>query len=108
MLPYNARFEDYLTAPPTIPDALPQSVESFLSRIVIHDGNLDAQCILTQAMESSNPSHENLPITLDIDVIANKRFSLEDDFWRTIENLRDLKNRIFFESITSKTVELYR
>lgn len=103
-----ASFSDYLAAPPAVPAALPQTLESFLSRVVIHDGDLDAQCILTQAMEHSDPEHENIPVFLDIDTIINRRFALNDDFWGTIQRLRDLKNRVFFESITNKTVELYK
>lgn len=103
-------FAQYLTAPPNIPDTLPQAVSHFLTRVVIHDTEPDITANITQALEKTpaSPASDHITIILDIDVFKHKEggFS-ESDIWSTFEQLRDLKNRIFFDSITEKTARLY-
>ena len=98
-------FADYLTAPPRVPDSLPQGVSQFLTRVVIHDADMTANII--QTMQSSTKA-DHIGVILDIDVFNLKETGFEESsIWPEFEKLRDLKNRIFFESITEKTVRLY-
>ena len=98
-------FADYLTAPPLVPDSLPQGVSQFLTRVVIHDADTTANII--QAMKSS-PKADHVGVILDIDVFKLKETGFEESsIWPEFEKLRDFKNRIFFESITEKTARLY-
>lgn len=100
-------FNEYLTAAPIVPEGLPQGLSSFLTRVVIHEPTIDAAAIITQAFEQIvDPKF--LPIILDIDVFKQKDLIGEKEAWQTLESLRDLKNRIFFESITEKTKELFK
>ncbi len=98
-------FSDYLTAPPPIPDSLPQEVSQFLTKVVIQESDITANII--QALErSSTPDH--VAIILDIDVFKLRETGFdENSFWAEFEQLRELKNRIFFESITEKAARLY-
>lgn len=100
-------FSDYLTAAPIVPEGLPQRVSSFLTRIVIHEPEINASAIITQALEQIvNPNI--LPIILDIDVFKQKSEGIsEEDAWETLEKLRHFKNNIFFKSITEKAKELF-
>lgn len=100
-------FSEYLTAPPTVPEGLPQGVSSFLTRIVIHAPSIGATAIITQALEQIvNPDF--VPIILDIDVFKQKPEGMEsEDAWETIEKLRHFKNEIFFKSITEKLKESF-
>jgi uncharacterized protein (TIGR04255 family) len=100
-------FSDYLTAAPIVPAVLPQGVNSFLTRIVIHEPEIDAAGIITQALEQIvNPNI--LPIILDIDVFKQKSEGMsEEEAWQILERLRHFKNKIFFESITEKAKELF-
>lgn len=100
-------FSEYLTAAPIVPEGLPQGVSSFLTRVVIHEPTIDAAAIVTQALEQVvNPNL--IPIILDIDVFKQKSEGIsEKDAWDTLENLRHFKNKIFFESITEKTKEIF-
>lgn len=100
-------FSDYLKAAPIVPTGLPQGVSSFLTRIVIHDPEIDAAGIITQALEQIvNPNI--LPIILDIDVFKQKSEGIsEKEAWQILEKLRHFKNKIFFESITEKGKELF-
>ena len=100
-------FSEYLTAAPIIPEGLPQGVSSFLTRVVIREPSIDAAAIITQALEQVvNPNF--IPIILDIDVFKQKSEGIsEKDAWDTLEKLRHFKNKIFFESITEKTKEVF-
>ncbi|MDP2719618.1 MAG: TIGR04255 family protein [Dehalococcoidia bacterium] len=98
-------FADYLTAPPLVPDSLPQEVSQFLTRVVIHDADITANIV--QAMKSSLKA-DHLGVILDIDVFkVNENGFEESSIWPEFEKLRALKNRIFFKSITEKTAGLY-
>lgn len=100
-------FEDYLTAPPTVPNVLPQGVSSFLMRVVIHEPSLGANAIITQALEPIVT--DKAPIILDIDVFRQQPSGIgEKDAWELIEKLRHFKNKIFFNSITDKLKEMYK
>jgi uncharacterized protein (TIGR04255 family) len=106
-LPLNTELKEYLTAPPTIPEGLNQELSSFLTRVEIRDPTIAAHGILTQALEGV---HENYaPIVLDIDVFIARQFEPQDqEFWNSLDQLRDFKNTVFFESITEKTTELFQ
>jgi uncharacterized protein (TIGR04255 family) len=99
-------FGDYLTAPPTIPEKLPQELTSFLTRNVIRDPSLDFVAIISQSLEPVGASSV-VPVILDIDVSKEVQYNVgAKEIWETIDQLRGFKNKIFFESITEKTVEL--
>lgn len=100
-------FGDYLTAPPTVPEELPQGVGSFLNRIVIHEPSLGANAVITQALEQI--ATDTAPIILDIDVFKLQPKGIEEkEAWEIIEKLRHFKNKIFFSSITDRLKETYR
>lgn len=100
-------FSDYLTAPPVVPEGLPQGVSHFLTRIVIHEPSIGANAIITQALEQV--VGEAAPVILDIDVSKLRPEGIEEkDAWDTIEKLRHFKNQIFFKSITNKLKEMYK
>ncbi len=100
-------FGDFLTAPPPVPEGLPQGVSSFLTRVVIHEPTIGANGIITQALEQV--ATDVAPIILDIDVFKLQPEGMgEKEAWDTIEKLRDFKNQIFLNSITDKLKEMYK
>ena len=100
-------FARYLTAPPNIPDTIPQVVSHFLTRVVVHDVEIGTTANITQALQKSlRPGC--VTIILDIDAYKQKKLGFDDsDIWLTFRQLRDLKNHIFFGSITEETARLY-
>lgn len=99
-------FSEYLTAPPIVPEELPQGISSYLSRIVIQNPEIDATAIVTQALDSAEQGHA--PITFDIDVFKTCEYSTDEEIhWEILDKLRTFKNQIFFESITEKMVGLF-
>lgn len=102
------KLKDYLVAPPEVPEKLPQGLSSFLTRVVIPIPSLGATAIIIQALEGIRGT-DVIPIILDIDVFKEAPFNANGkDAWGTIDKLRDLKNDIFFQSITEETTELFQ
>ena len=100
------QLEDYFTSPPKLPEKLPQTFGHFFSSLGFKEKSLYAMVIQT-AIES--PIKDHVGIILDIEVFKKiTREINEITLWRNIEKMREIKNRIFFEMITEKTVRLYR
>lgn len=100
-------FEDWLTQPPRIPKDLPQALAGYLLRIVLPDPDTGATSIITQALEEVGPQYAS--VVLDIDVFLNRDSGDADgSIWDQLEQLRTLKNKIFFASVTDRTLELCR
>ena len=98
---------EFLTAPPALPAALPQALSGFLERVVFQDPKTAASVIVTQAFEGA-AGDARYPATLDIDAFRDREFDANDvGVWEYLEGLRNLKNDVFFESVTERTVELY-
>lgn len=108
-LPLGAPLGKYLTAPPSLPEGVPQSVLEYVSRIVVQEPEHKLAAVITQALE---PTIEQTvtSILLDVDAFRDlpRPLLLTDPGLELIFNrLRDLKNRIFFASITDMTAEMY-
>lgn len=100
------KLEDILTAPPQIPHDLTQDVSSFSTRIVSKDVEIDATSIVTQVFDTIVADHAR--IILDIDVFVKRDFLPNESLcWDYLDELRKYKNKIFFSSITEKTVRLF-
>jgi uncharacterized protein (TIGR04255 family) len=107
-LPGPAELRQYLEAPPVLPPPIPHAVREFLTRIVVQGGNdNDASAVLIQALEASlDPA--TVPLLLDIDAFREVSLPPGDPSVTGIfEQLRRLKNDIFFASVTERTVEMF-
>lgn len=99
-LPPGAQVKEWLTAPPGVPAEIPQTVRQFLTRVLVYDEGSGVSAIVTQAMESAPE------VLLDIDVNVDVTLSPGDAaVWRMIEQLRIMKNRAFFASITDAAAQ---
>lgn len=105
---FSLPIEDILTAPPAVPESLPQELSSFLTRVTIREPKIEAAAILTQAFEGVEKNNY-IPIILDIDVFKVYDFDPKaDTIWDSLEQLRDFKNDIFFECLTEKAMETFK
>lgn len=104
-----ADFSEYLNGPPNVPSGLPQALIGFFTRVILPEPQTGATAIVTQSLESMvDPS--NLNVLLDIDVFLERSFDTQEnqqEAWATIDKLRELKNKIFFESVTEKALRPY-
>ena len=106
-LPGGMDLDLYLAAGPRIPQELPQALNGFLHRVVIPFSADGTTAIVTQALEA--PSGASVPIVLDIDVVYNCKLKAGSPaVWSELDRLREIKNRIFFSSLTEKAMEPYR
>jgi len=105
------QLEDYLTEPPRIPESLPQTLEHFLTRIVIplpEFGDMNAKAIITQALaQPSTPNTTSL--ILDINILTETSMPADTAaVWQVLDRFRIVKNMIFKASIRPKTEELFQ
>src|ERR1700682_2300871 len=106
-VPVGADFDLYLAAGPRIPPELPQVLNGFLHRVVIPFSTDGTTAIVTQAMEV--PSGAGVPVVLDIDVYYTCKLEVNSPaVWSEFDRLREIKNQIFFSSVTEKALEPYR
>lgn len=97
---------NYLISPPRLPEALPYELGGFATRFVANDSKRGAVANIIQAMESAG--RDSMSITLDVDVFTTQDYDpMHGDYWNCLQRLREIKNEIFFESITEKTAEIF-
>lgn len=100
--------EEYLSEPPKIPQGLPQLFDNFFTRLEIPFPDRGAKAVVMQTPSSKKDPVATI-IILDIDVFAEGQISPDSPrLWEIFRNLREIKNEIFFSSLTEKTKELFR
>ena len=104
--PPNFTLDDYFTAPPDVPDGVPDVFSSFLQRYVVYpvDGVI---ANVTLATETTATGEDLASILFDIDCYTHQDLPIEaDDEIRAIFlKLWDMKNRIFFKSLTPQALK---
>lgn len=101
-------FDDYFTAIPKIPEGLPQALQHFFTQTMIPFSEQGVTAVVIQT-PSGKQDPVSTAIILDIDVFMEKHLAPEDKLiWEIFEELRYIKNDIFFKSIKDKTKELFR
>jgi len=98
-------FSDYLTTPPEIPKELPQSLASFMFRMVLPDNDAKYFATITQSLEHAESNF--VPLLLDIDVYIQRQMDINKAIWEHLDNLRVFKNKIFFSTLQENTLSLF-
>jgi uncharacterized protein (TIGR04255 family) len=98
--------DEFFAALPDLPDAWPRTVTSFLYRTALIDLASGHQAVVTQISETGKEPG-SLVFLLDIDCFSTAAFPDEAAAWETLDRLRGLKNRIFFDSVTERTLETF-
>jgi uncharacterized protein (TIGR04255 family) len=109
--PPGADFDEYLTAGPRVPPGAPEALISFIHRVAIpFSPDASTSATVTQVVEQPKPGADRQgPLFLDIDVWRFCSFPAESpEIWATLDNLRELKNQLFFSSVTDKALEQYQ
>ncbi len=97
----------HLTAPPYKPVGAPENIASFLNRSVFPYEEIESFAIVTQALEKIQ-DEGSLSIIVDIDVFREASLDPNtDEIWDLFEKFREIKNDLFFGSITTATQEAY-
>jgi uncharacterized protein (TIGR04255 family) len=101
---------EFVRIRPELPDELPHAVSALFMRLEVPQPN-GAIAIITETIEQveERSAGHVLPFILDIDVIRQGTMAPDaDDLWQKFGQLRDIKNQIFFGTITPKTEALFR
>ncbi len=101
-------FKEFILTAPGIAPKLPQGLSSFFMQLTIPSDEFKAMAIVNQTMENPTPNGK-LPYIFDIDVYKLTNYTEDiSEMWDEFNVLRDFKNKVFFESITEKTAELFK
>ena len=97
----------YLVSPPAISETIVDTVSAFLSRVLFEDPQTGATVSFTQTTGGpTNPTTGKL--VLDIEVSRTwPTEKTDDEVWLALDQFRELKNRVFFQSVTDKLLERY-
>lgn len=106
-LPQPVVYQDYLNTFPRTGDGVAPALSGLFMRLVAPtDGDM---VVITEAIDEAGATNDSVPVILDIDVSRQAEFLVDgDDAWRALDALRDVKNRVFFGSVTTKALELFR
>lgn len=99
-------FKDYLSTYPEIAPGLPQGVSSFAMQLQIPQTEPQCMLIINELFAPPMDANETtLPVILDLDLYREQSWQSadDDDIWAFLSQLRDVKNRVFNESITDRT-----
>ena len=100
--------EDFFMIKSIIPEGLPNQFSSFLHKVVLFDEETNIEANVIMNLEHIDNSTDSAVI-FDIDVYKKVEFSPDAaEIWQIFEELRNMKNRIFFGYITEKTVKGFK
>lgn len=106
---YSQHVDLFLAAPPILPAGVPNSISEWMTRYLIQDASSRLSAFLTQV---SSPSLDpaQCAVILDIDVFqVTEDLSAEPHVLMPMfAPLRELKNRLFFGSLTEKAIGLFQ
>jgi uncharacterized protein (TIGR04255 family) len=98
----------YFTASPKIPDNIQGIISGFLSKVVVYDLEMDVATNIVQALDKSAKPDKHITVVLDIDSFKTGNFNVNNgEMWEIFANLRNIKNQVFFNSITDETARLF-
>ncbi len=98
--------KQWLLTAPDIAPSLPQSLEGYFMQLVIPFEEHGVRAIVNQTIEAAQD--EVLPLILDIDAFKDVGWRDARNLWNELEILRDVKNRVFFGTITQETEALFK
>jgi uncharacterized protein (TIGR04255 family) len=101
-------FTEYVLTAPRIAPTLSLNLKQFFFRAITQDDKAKATVVITETVEETTTSSLHVPLIFDIDVFRLGAFPKEaEKLWPLFSPLHDLKNRVFFESVTPATLELF-
>jgi len=84
--------------------SLPQGVAGFLLRFLIPFSSEGSNAIVTQSLEGGNAD-----CIFDVDAFSERAEGFSTaEMWDKLNELREIKNRLFFESLTTDATERFR
>jgi len=94
----------YLTNPPNVPVSGPHLFSNSLNRITLIDESKNISVHFTQIIETKEGT---AAIIIDLDAFKDSDIDV-DYLWVDFKNLRDMKNKLFFSSLTENAINIYK
>lgn len=103
-LPPGSPFEKTFATTFLLAPELPQAVAGYLLRVIIPFEPEHAMAIVTQSLDPSGSE-----CIFDLDAYSERAEGLtEGEIWQRLDMLRDIKNRVFFGSLTAEALERFK
>jgi uncharacterized protein (TIGR04255 family) len=102
-------FDHYLTIGPRLPEGAPQTVQAFANTVTIPGISDRTLGIVRCQFDPAWATEAHVGIVLDLDIIKECDLLAADDdaLWDSVDGLRQVKNVLFFGSLTEKAVEVF-
>lgn len=103
-IPFGKPIDTYFKTTFVVPEAISTGISGYFLRFMVPFEVAGCNAIVTQSLEAGAEG-----CIFDIDVFSQDTQGFQADLiWSRLELLRELKNRIFFESLTKGAVERYQ
>ncbi|MFN0242275.1 MAG: TIGR04255 family protein [Planctomycetota bacterium] len=101
---------DWFLTSPDVASTLPFAVRELLMRVVLVDPETQIVANVLEASDVPQPHEPNaIPFIFDIDVYRLGDHRADGvEVWEWLERIREHKNRIFFESLTTRAIDLFK
>lgn len=100
-------FDEFLTTPLKVNDPAFEAISGFFLRYEAVDLPTEARIVCTQLLRGSGTAEPS--VIIDIDIIRQADFAVDgESAWSYLATLRTIKNRVFFNLITERCVELFQ
>jgi uncharacterized protein (TIGR04255 family) len=107
-LPLERDFTEFMLTAPEIAPKLPQKLADHFMRLVIPDDS-GSIAVVTQTTIPRAQNSITYPFLFDIDVFRDVELAPDaPEMWSIMEELRSLKNLIFFGSLTPTFLETFK
>lgn len=103
-----AKPEDFLENPPKTPRGMEIPFEGFLHQNTFSVPGYPYGVNLVQTVQPAQGANDSWGVILDIDVFTTEPIANQDLIGQHLTKMRWLKNKVFFGSITTKTLELLK
>lgn len=101
-------FREWILTQPELAPGLPQRLAGFFFRVSLPFEELRGVAQVTQAIEPG-AYEKSVPLIFDIDAFSQVELAPDSvETWERFEGLREIKNNVFFKSLTERTLEMYR
>ena len=98
--------QEYIKTVPVVAEGIHQSLSDLLMKLRIPSDENTA--IVTLSVNKKTTNKQTLSLLFDIDVFIKVSMKPNDSLSDTFNNLRELKNTIFFKSLTEKSLQMYK
>lgn len=105
----NVDLDDYFILAPRLPENVPQNLSAFSTTVTVPGLGPETFGHIRAAFDARSSSASKTVILLDIDIIRECDFDPKDDssIRTSLNELRPIKNSVFFGSLTDKALELF-